>query len=398
MKKDTDKLQKKDNEIMSEEREYMQGLDEYIRQGEPQEQERGRAWQTAIGLQEVDGLKTSPYLLATARRHIEGDISISEVKQLIDSYYQSHAGRKEMEGERTEEADKVSARITELLQEETFNFSPAQLTSIHRRLFEGIYKFAGRIRDYNITKREWVLRGNTVYYASADTISETLEYDIEQERKYSYEGKSIDDAISHLTRFCANLWQIHAFGEGNTRTTAVFMIKYLKTLGFKVTNDLFATHSWYFRNALVRANYSNLQEGTTETTVFLEHFFRNMLLGETTPLLNREMHLDWTSEAEIQSAKTDALSVRESAQSANSALPLPPKCKNCTLEEIAVLRVIQQEPSATQKYIASEIGKSERTVKSITVHLREKGILIRRNGKRNGYWEIVKEAEQSGFA
>ena len=137
---------------------------------------------------------------------------------------------------------------------------------------------------------------------------------------------------------------------------------------------------------------------TTETTVFLEHFFRNMLLGETTPLLNREMHLDWTSEAEIQSAKTDALSVRESAQSANSALPLPPKCKNCTLEEIAVLRVIQQEPSATQKYIASEIGKSERTVKSITVHLREKGILIRRNGKRNGYWEIVKEAEQSGFA
>lgn len=374
---------------MAEDKIYIQGLDEYIRQGEPQEQERGRAWQTAIGLQEVDGLKTSPYLLETARRHIEGVITIGEAKQLIDSYYKSQSGRKEIESERTEEADKVSARITELLQEKTFNFSPAQLTSIHRRLFEGIYKFAGRIRDYNITKQEWVLRGETIYYASADTISETLDYDMGQERNYSYEGKSIDEAISHLTRFCANLWQIHAFGEGNTRSTAVFMIKYLKTLGFKVTNDLFATHSWYFRNALVRANYSNLQEGVTETTIYLERFFRNMLLGETTPLRNREMHLDWKPEADFQSAKSGFQSENESVQSANPALPLPPKCKNCTLEEIAVLRVIRQEPAATQKYIATEIGKSERTVKSITVRLTEQGILVRKNGKRNGYWEIV---------
>ena len=374
---------------MAEYRQYIQGLDEYIRQGEPQEQERGRAWQTAIGLQEVDGLKTSPYLLETARKHIEGDITISEAKQLIDSYYKSQAGRKEVEGERTEEADKVSARITELLQEQTFYFSPAQLTSIHRRLFEGIYKFAGLIRDYNITKREWVLRGETVYYASADTISETLEYDMGQERNYSYGGKSIDEAISHLTRFCANLWQIHAFGEGNTRSTAVFMIKYLKTLGFKVTNDLFATHSWYFRNALVRANYNNLQEGITETTVFLEHFFRNMLLGETTPLRNREMHLDWKPATEPQSAIIASKSAKESVQSANFFQGLPQKCKNCTLEEVAVLRVIQQEPAATQKHIAAEIGKSERTVKSITVRLTEQGILERKNGKRNGYWEIV---------
>ena len=374
---------------MAEDKIYIQGLDEYIRQGEPQEQERGRAWQTAIGLQEVDGLKTSPYLLETARRHIEGDITIGEAKQLIDSYYKSQSGRKEIESERTEEADKVSARITELLQEKTFNFSPAQLTSIHRRLFEGIYKFAGRIRDYNITKQEWVLRGETVYYASADTISETLDYDMGQERNYSYEGKSIDESISHLTRFCANLWQIHAFGEGNTRSTAVFMIKYLKTLGFKVTNDLFATHSWYFRNALVRANYSNLQEGVTETTIYLERFFRNMLLGETTPLRNREMHLDWKPESNSQSAKSGFQSANELVQSANTALPLPPKCKNCTLEEIAVLRVIRQEPAVTQKHIATEIGKSERTVKSITARLTEQGILVRKNGKRNGYWEIV---------
>ena len=373
---------------MEENHQYIQGLDEYIRQGEPQEQERSRAWQTAIGLQEVDGLKTSPYLLETARKHIEGDITISEAKQLIDSYYKSQAGRNGIEAERTEEADKVSARITELLQEQTFNFSPAQLTSIHRRLFEGIYKFAGRIRDYNITKQEWVLRGETVYYASADTISETLDYDMGQERNYSYDGKSIDEAISHLTRFCANLWQIHAFGEGNTRSTAVFMIKYLNTLGFKVTNDLFATNSWYFRNALVRANYSNLQEGITETTVFLERFFRNMLLGETTPLRNREMHLDWKPEVGSQSANIASESAKEPIQSANFAQGLPPKCKNCTLEEIAVLRVIQQDPSAQQKFVAKEIGKSERTVKTITARLTELGIIKRSKGKGSD-WIII---------
>lgn len=373
---------------MEDNHQYIQGLDEYIRQGEPQEQERGRAWQTAIGLQEVDRLKTSPYLLETARRHIEGDITISEAKQLIDSYYKSQTGRKEVEDERTEEADKVSARITELLQEQTFSFSPAQLTSIHRRLFEGVYKFAGRIRDYNITKQEWVLRGETVYYASADTINETLDYDMGQERNYSYEGKSINEAISHLTRFCANLWQIHAFGEGNTRSTAVFMIKYLKTLGFKVTNDLFATNSWYFRNALVRANYSNLQEGITETTIYLERFFRNMLLGETTPLRNREMHLDWKPEARRQSAKISSQSAKGLVQSANFAQGLPSKCKNCTLEEIAVLRIIQQNPSAQQKIVAKEIGKSERTVKTITARLTELGIIKRSKGKGSD-WVII---------
>ena len=194
---------------------------------------------------------------------------------------------------------------------------------------------------------------------------------------------SMDEAIKHLTRFCADLWQIHAFGEGNTRTTAVFMIKYLKTLGFKVTNDQFATHSWYFRNALVRANYSNLQEGVTETTIYLERFFRNMLLGETTQLRNRELHLDWNSSAEGQSAKPIFAS-------ANFALGLPAKCKDCTLEEIAVLRVIQQNPSAPQKFVANEIGKSERTVKSITARLTEQGIIRRSKGKGSP-WEIIKD-------
>lgn len=364
---------------MEEQKYNIQGLDEYIRQSEPQKRERGEAWQAAIGLQQVDGLTPSSYLLDTARQHIDGEISISEAKKLIDSYYESAKNRCEIEDDRTEEADKVSARIAEILSEKTFNFSPTQLTSIHRRLFEGIYKLAGRIRDYNITKKEWVLNGDTIYYADYGTISETLEYDIRTEREFSYAGLSIDDAIRHLMRFCANLWQIHPFCEGNTRTTAVFMIKYLHTLGFNVANDVFAHNSWYFRNALVRANYSNLQKGITETTIYLERFFRNMLLGEKYTLRNRELHIDWDKPAE----ETTPI------QSADSALNLPPKCKSCTLEEIAVLRIVQNNQNATQKEIAAEIGKSERTVKTITVTLQEKGILRRVGGKRNGKWEII---------
>ncbi len=372
---------------MNEEQKYtIQGLEEYIRQGEPQQRERGEAWKVAIGLQQVDGLQTSEYLLDTARKHIEGDITIEEAKVLIDSYYKSADGRKSVANDRTEEADKVSARITEILAEKTFSFTPAQLISVHRRLFDGIYKLAGRVRDYNITKNEWVLGGKTVYYASADTISDTLDYDMGQEREFSYDGMNVDDAIRHLTRFCANLWQIHPFCEGNTRTTAVFMIKYLRALGFNVVNDVFANNSWYFRNALVRANFRDIPKGITETTVYLERFFRSMLLGEQHDLRNRIMHVDWdkVEGCAVQSEKPDL-------QSANTSEERPLKCKNCTLEEAAVLRIVQKNPTATQKEIAAEIGKSERTVKTITVNLQEKGILQRVNGKRNGSWKILGE-------
>ena len=370
---------------MSEKKYTIQGLEEYIRQSEPDKRERGEVWRVAIGLQQVDGLTTSDYLVDTAKQHIDGEITIVEAKALIDSYYKSASTRHEMENDRTEEADKVSARIAELLSEKTFNFSPTQLTSIHRRLFDGIYKLAGRIRDYNITKKEWVLNGATIYYADYTTISETLEYDMRAEREFSYAGLPVDEAIRHLVRFCANLWQIHAFCEGNTRTTAVFMIKYLRTLGFEVINDMFAQNSWYFRNALVRANYSNLQKGITETTIYLERFFRSMLLGEEYSFRNRELHIDW-KEGETND---DVKSAKGAVQSANFALNLPVKCKFCTLEEIAVLRVVQTNPTATQNQIAATIGKSERTVKSITVSLQEKGILRRVGGKRDGRWEIT---------
>ena len=155
----------------------MINFDEYIQQGEPQKREKGYAWQTAIGLQAVDGLKPSKYLIDTARKHIEGDITIDEVQQLIKSYYDSKDIRTEKDNE-TEEADKVSANITKLLNERSFAFTVAGLTAIHRRIFDGVFKFAGQIRDYNITKKEWVLRGDTVFYVSAPDIRRAIEYDL----------------------------------------------------------------------------------------------------------------------------------------------------------------------------------------------------------------------------
>ena len=172
-----------------------------------------------------------------------------------------------------------------------FSFSPNEYISIHRKLFQGIYSHAGKIRDYNITKKEWVLDGASVVYGSASELRATLEYDFSQEKNFSYRGLSMNEIIHHLAVFVSRLWQIHIFGEGNMRTTAVFFIKYLRTLGFSVTNDIFAENAWYFRNALVRANYTNLPKGIHETTEYLEAFLRNLLLDEKNELRNRNLHI-----------------------------------------------------------------------------------------------------------
>ena len=262
---------------------------DYIRESEPDKRNKGYAWHTAIGLQAVDGLKTSEYLVSTAVRNIEGEISFEEANALLQTYYEENPATDA--DDRTEEADKVSARIAALLSEKAFSFTPNEYISIHRKLFTGIYSHAGRIRDYNITKKEWVLDGATVLYGSATELKATLDYDFSEERKFSYRGLSMDETIHHLAVFISRLWQIHAFGEGNTRTTAVFFIKYLRTLGFDVTNDIFAENAWYFRNSLVRANYNDLKNGIHETTEFLELFLKNLLLGERNPLHNRTLHI-----------------------------------------------------------------------------------------------------------
>ena len=266
----------------------MTDFDEYIRQGEPLKCEKGLVWQTAIGLQAVDGLKPSEYLLQTARKDIEGEIGIDDVERLVASYYESKEVRTEQD-EQSREADVAATNIRKLLAEKTFAFSLVGLTAIHRRIFTGIFDFAGEIREHNITKKEWVLRGDTVLYVSAPDISRAIEYDLEQERQFDYSQTDLNGFVSHFSKFVSGLWQIHPFREGNTRTTAVFAIMYLRSLGFDVQNDMFANHSWYFRNALVRANYQNVQKGIRREPAFLEQFFRNLLLGEHHELRNRLM-------------------------------------------------------------------------------------------------------------
>lgn len=278
-------------------------FEEYLREGEPARKELGYAWQTGVGLQAVDQLEPSQYLVDTAKENIEGRITLEQANELIESYYRESPAPAV---KRTEEADKVAVRIAQILSEKSFVFSPAQYLSIHQRLFQGIYSHAGKIRDYNITKKEWVLDGDAVLYGGALELRPTLEYDFEQERQFSYKGLDTDEVIRHLAQFISRLWQIHIFGEGNTRTTAVFFIKYLRTLGFDVTNDTFAEHAWYFRNAMVRANYSDLKRGIHETTEYLELFLRNLLLNEKNELHNRYMHISGVfQKQDIEARKQD---------------------------------------------------------------------------------------------
>ena len=270
-------------------------FDEYIRQGEPDKKEKAGIWQTAIGLQAVDGLETSDYLKSTALKHIEGEIGIDEVRNLIQSYYQSKNQREPNDNDK-QEADKVSANIAKILSSQTLDFSSGGYIAVHRRVFDGVFKHAGTLRKYDITKREWVLDGDTVNYLNWEDLRRALDYDIEQEREFSYVGISPEAMVEHIAKFVSGLWQIHAFCEGNTKTTAVFAILYLRSIGFKVNNELFARHSWYFRNALVRANYKNAIKGIDYTPIYLQRFFRNLLLGEHWDLRNRYLHIHASAE------------------------------------------------------------------------------------------------------
>ena len=305
---------------MSENKELYLTFDEYIRQGEPEQRVKAGYWQTAIGLQAVDGLKTSEYLQQTARKNIEGEITIDEARELVKQYYITKTAH-DANDEDKEEADRVSSNIVKVLSSPTFDFSTGGYQSVHRRVFEGVMKHAGELRTYDITKKEWVLEGDTVLYLNWEDLRRAIDYDLEQERAYSYKGKSQDEMISHLTRFVSKLWQIHAFGEGNTRTTAVFIIQYLRSLGFDVSNEQFARHSWYFRNALVRANYRNVAKGIEYTLVYLERFFRNLLLGEQWDLRNRYLHIHPTEAWSVQPNLASPEGTRQANNKSPDKLP-----------------------------------------------------------------------------
>lgn len=333
-------------------------FDDYIRQGEPSQKEKASIWQTAIGLQAVDGLRTSDYLKTTACKHIEGEIDIDEARDLIRSYYQSKTQRKSADDEK-EEADKVSANITKILSSQTLDFSTSGYVSVHRRVFDGVFKLAGKLRNYDITKREWVLDGDTVNYLNWEDLRRAIDYDINQEREFSYKGISVDAMIKHITRFVSGLWQIHPFCEGNTRTTAVFTILYLRSIGFKVDNSPFARHSWYFRNALVRANYKNAIKGIDYTLIYLEHFFRNLLLGERWDLRNRYLHIHATDEWKVQPNLTGYA----------NEIQMDDKYRTSTGQARGILHT----ESANTMRLISVIGNQELSVKSMMDALTLKG-------------------------
>ena len=361
---------------MAEKNPFEIDFEEYIRHIDSSKKEKTFAWSTAIGLQQVDGLKPSSYLYETAKRNIEGELSFDDAKNLIDSYYESRTVR--TEDERTEEADKVSARIAQILSEPSFNFSPSHLIAIHKRLFEGIFKFAGKIRDYDITKKEWALNGDTVMYGASFELKSALDYDFEQERAFNYKGLSNDQIVKHITFFVSRLWQIHAFGEGNTRTTAVFTIKYLRSLGYKADNDIFAENSWYFRNALVRANYSNLQNGIQENSEFLELFFRNLILGENNELKNRYTHIDYD---------LSARKFGDNSESSEKKFGDNKKSSEKTSE--IILSMLKENPKLSAKKLSEKIGITSRAVEKQLANLVQKGIIKREGSPKGGHWEIL---------
>lgn len=347
-------------------------FEDYIKQTEPDKKYKAYAWSTAIGLQAVDGLKPSEQLYKTAIDNIEGNISMADAVKRIESYYA--AKPKKADDNRTEEADNVSARIAEILSEKSFSFAPSEYIGIHKKLFSGIYKHAGKIRDYNITKEEWVLDGETVLYGNAAELSETLEYDFAQERKFSYKGLSTDEIIQHLAYFISRLWQIHIFGEGNTLTTAVFFIKYLRSLGYDATNDIFAKNAWYFRNALVRANYTNLKKNIHETTVYLEAFIRNLLLSENNELKNRYLHID-------NIIKKDEGINAEINEGINAGIKLSDK-------QLKIISILKKNPYCTIKDLSESLEINHSTVERNIKKLRENGIIERIGARKDGHWIV----------
>lgn len=372
-------------------------FDQYLRASEPAPKERAGIWQTAIGLQKVDGLDVSDFLVETAKRHIEGEIDIDTVQKLISGYYQSAESREQSEEDM--EADIASSNIVKLLSEPSFSFSVEGLAGIHRRIFHNVFKHAGKFRDYDISKKEWVLDGASVIYGPACDLRRTIQYDFDQENSFRYKGLDSTEIINHFVTFISGLWQIHPFREGNTRTTAVFAIKYLRSLGFRVENDMFKAHSWYFRNALVRANYHNLMKGIEATPGFLILFFRNLLLGENNELKNRYLHVRWN---EVNKAN---VSLQETAESSQEIVGSSQETASST-QEIAsssqersvdnrgkVLGYLRSDPSITLQEIADKIGITRRGVQKITDRLKADGIIRREGSTKAGKWIVNNNVE-----
>lgn len=277
--------------------------EEYKILGEtPDKKKKADYWQAAMGMQQVDGLKPSAYLVELAQQNVNGVYSHEMIEQFLYKKYETET--EEEKRLRIKEADLVSARIAAVLDGGDYAVSPMSLMVLHKELFRGIYGHAGEIRKYNIAKDEPVLNNRSVVYADYKTIQATLKYDFDEEKNSSYKAFKPNQIISRLAKFTSSIWQVHPFMEGNTRTTAVFIELYLQKLGFHVNNEPFKEHSTYFRNALVVSNYASLMEGIIPDFNPLEKFFGNLLLGETHLLRNRDLYvLPCFSEAQQEQIK-----------------------------------------------------------------------------------------------
>ncbi len=361
-----------------------QEFEQYLRSPEPDKAQRAKNWSIAIGLQQVDRLTPSNFLVSQAKENIEGKISIEDVRYRLEEYYQQKDIREKAELDRTLEADGVSERINSLLTQKAFSLSPMELTHIHGYLFKGILPHAGLLRTYNITKNQWILDGDTIEYGNAGNLMELLTFDFSEEKKFDYSTLSAQEAINHITRFISSIWQIHAFGEGNTRTTAVFLIKYLRSFGFDVNNESFAKHSWFFRNALVRSQYENILNGIHRSFEPLERFMDFAVFGVPADLRNRTLHINWIEDKR-------QLDVSDDSKRQNDVLETPsPLTAHLSLKEMAIIKMIQENAHISISTIASMTGLSKRTVDRTIASLKEKAVLSRLGAKNNTTWVINK--------
>ncbi len=247
-------------------------------------------WNTGIGLNKVDNLEPSEYLLELSQKNINGELKYNEVENLLKTHYEEQDSD-DIKIQREKECDLVSLRIAQLLEDKSFGFSPITLKNIHKYLFKDIYDFAGNYRTYNITKKEDILNGDTVKYVNYQEIESYFDYDFKEEKSFDYSKLNNDELINHIAKFTSSIWQVHPFGEGNTRTTAVFIEKYLNSMGFNVNNEMFKNNSVYFRNALVRSNYGNIPKGIYPTFNYLRMFFENLLQGKNNELVNKDLYI-----------------------------------------------------------------------------------------------------------
>lgn len=365
---------------------FLKELGGYFKSPEPGVRERADAWATAIGLQKVDGLVPSQYLLDLAKRHIEGKLTQRQVSRRINDYYSAKDETNPPDPSK-EEPDKVSELIVKVINDGAFEFTPEYYISIHARIFKGVLPFAGRLRKVNIRKREWILRDESVTYGSALTLRASLARCFADEREFDYSRLSARKMIPHFCRFIAQVWQIHPFGEGNTRTTAVFAVKYLRSLGFRTENNMFKDNSWYLRNALVRANFADFRYGVRRDLSFLEAFFRNLLLGENNLLKSRLLLIGMNdSERETMMASI-GLAGGKGCQKKVVRKRLSKKGCQKTVEKL--VGFMRDNPEVTQTDMACALSISRQAVQKHIARLKSAGRIRRIGPDKGGHWEVV---------